>query len=129
MPRCRSIACSRKGSIKGKLMRRYAQDTAVPVGRSRGEIDRLLREWGARGVQWTDDYQEGQVSLRFAWTPEGATVQYMARFGLTLPTDEMLREMAVDGRTTSYGQGGKVSEAKLDKLRRSRGQAEHRLLL
>ena len=66
-------------------MRRYAQDTAVPTGRSRGEIDKLLREWGAKGVQWTDAFDEGHVSLRFAWTHEGS--QYMARFDISLPTE------------------------------------------
>jgi len=108
-------------------MKRYAQDTSVPVGRSRGEIDALLRRWGAKGVQWTDDFDEGKVALRFAWTHEGS--QYMARFNINLPSEDELRKQAIDGRSTNYGQGGRVSEAKLEKLRRARGQAEHRLLL
>lgn len=38
-------------------MRRYAEDTSVSVGRSRGDIDDLLRAWGCTALQW------GEVAL------------------------------------------------------------------
>ena len=105
-------------------MRRYAQDTSVPVGRSRGEIDTLLRQWGCKGVQWTDEFEEGRVSLRFMWEHEGN--KYMARFNVCLPTDDDLIKDAVDGRDRS---GKTISANKLEKLHQSRGQSEHRVLL
>jgi hypothetical protein len=52
-------------------VRRFAEDTSVPISRSRGAIDQLLREWGATGLQWTDEYDRDLVSLRFSWPHEG----------------------------------------------------------
>lgn len=57
---------------------RYAAQTTVPVSQSRGEIDTLLRNWCCRGIQWTDNFENGMVILRFAWPFEKNT--YMARF-------------------------------------------------
>lgn len=105
-------------------MRRYAQDTSVPIGRSRGAIDQLLRDWGCDQLQWSDDYARGRVRLRFVWRRDD--VSYVARFDLQLPTDEALRAQAVDSRDTS---GRRIAEGKLAKLRAARGQSEHRLLL
>ncbi len=50
-------------------MRRYAQDTSVPVMRSQGEINKLLYNWGAEGAQWTDHWNADPplISLRFMW--------------------------------------------------------------
>jgi hypothetical protein len=42
-------------------MRRFAEDTSAPISRSRGEIDQLLRSWGAQGIQWTDDFEHDAV--------------------------------------------------------------------
>ena len=39
--------------------------TDVPIDRSKAQISQLLREYGAGGVQWTDNFQTGQVQLRF----------------------------------------------------------------
>jgi len=44
-------------------VRRYAEDTDVSVGKSRGEIDDLLRAWKCDGIQWTDHYDVGTVRL------------------------------------------------------------------
>jgi len=33
----------------------FARNTLVPIHRSRADVDCLLREWGASGVQWSDD--------------------------------------------------------------------------
>lgn len=46
--------------------RRPYAGTAVPVERSKEQISRLLREYGAEGVQWTDRFDTGQVQLQFA---------------------------------------------------------------
>jgi len=109
-------------------MKRFAQNTSVSVGKSRGEIDSLLRQWGCKGVQWTDEFEAGLVTLRFRWEHEGCA--YMARFSVNLPTDEELSKSAVDGRTTrTTWSDPKVSDRKLEKLRETRGQQEHRLLL
>jgi hypothetical protein len=105
------------------MARRYAEKTAVPIGRSRGEIDHLLRQWGCLGIQWTDAFDQGRVALRFVW--ERGDTKYMARFTLNLPTDEDLKKEAVDQRSASR----QISEGKLRKLQDGRGRSEHRVLL
>lgn len=102
-------------------MRRYAEDTTVPVSKSRGELDALLRGWGAQGIQWTDDFEHDRVMLRFVW-PRGEQ-RFMARFVVRLPTREQLAVDAVDGRS------GRTSESKLRALMDARGKREHRLLV
>lgn len=102
-------------------MRRYAENTAVPISRSRGEIDRLLREWGAEAIAWADDFKHDCVNLRFVWPHDDA--RYMARFRLRLPSRNSLERDAIDGRT------GRVSENKIAKLMDERGKREHRTLL
>jgi hypothetical protein len=102
-------------------MRRYAEDTAVPISRTRGEIDRLLRDWGAEAIAWSDDFRHDSVNLRFVWPKDAA--RFMARFRLRLPTRKDLEADAIDGRT------GRVSEIKMTKLLDERGKREHRTLL
>ncbi len=103
--------------------RRYASGTSVAVSKSRGQIDKLLREWGATGVQWTDQWEAGRVAVRFCWIREED--EYMARLDIKLPTREDLeaREDMTNQRT------GRVSEARVrDELARI-GTQEHRVLL
>lgn len=102
-------------------MRRFAEDTAVPVSRSRGEVDALLEAWGAIGVQWTTE--SDSVCLRFLWRHEETKANYMVRIRCALPAKSDLEEHALDGRT------GKVSQSKLLDLIQRRGRREHRLLL
>lgn len=102
-------------------MRRFAQETAVPISRSRGQIDDLLRDWGVTGIQWSDDYQHDRVTLRFIWEHDG--LRYLARFTVGLPSRAELSKDAIDGRSF------KLNERKLDDLMRSRGRQEHRVLL
>jgi hypothetical protein len=102
-------------------MRRYAQDTAVPISRSRGEIDKLLRAaWGATGIQWTDEFEHDRVTLRFIW-PRGDT-RFTARFDLRLPTAKSFEGEATDKRS------GKLLQTKLQRLLDARGKHEHRVL-
>lgn len=103
-------------------MRHYAEDTSVPIARSRGEIDKLLRIWGAEGVQWSDDFAKDKITLRFIWVrPSGG--KYVARFELKLPTRRSLQDHAIDARS------GRVNENKVAKLLDARGKQEHRVLL
>lgn len=103
------------------MPRKYATDTVVAVSKSRGEIDNLLRDWGANGVQWTDEWDEAKVTLRFQW-PHGDHV-FSARMVIRVPSEEELEPLAIDGRS------GDVSENKMAKLLAARGKQEHRLLL
>lgn len=103
------------------MTRRFAEDTQVAVGRSREQIDALLRRWGVHGIQWTDDFRDGRVCLQFAWSHGGN--DYLARIAIRLPDESALRQQAVDGRTSRF------SQSKFDKLVEARGRQEHRLLL
>ena len=39
--------------------------TKVPIERSKAQISDLLRAYGAEAIQWTDNFQTGEVQLRF----------------------------------------------------------------
>lgn len=105
-------------------MRAYAEDTAVPVGKSRSEIDKLLREWGCDGIQWTDELSSDRVMLRFVFARlvDGEAHRFMARFGLTLESEKKIRQRC------TY-RGYKLAEAKYRQAMDRRGAKEHRLLL
>ena len=45
------------------MRRRYASTTIVPIAQSRGDIDKLLRHWGADSIQWTDQFSSDRVTL------------------------------------------------------------------
>lgn len=49
--------------------RRFAEDSSVPVDRSRVEIRELLAEWGCSAMGWTDHFEKGIVELGFVWDP------------------------------------------------------------
>lgn len=99
------------------MPRRYAEDTTVPVAKSRAEIDKLLRDWGADSVQWSDNYGSDEVTLRFAWKG------FITRFNVKLEAQQSVAGRALNERT------GEVSPVKLEKLMDARGKHEHRLLL
>ncbi|MBF6555536.1 MAG: hypothetical protein IVW52_05090 [Acidimicrobiales bacterium] len=40
--------------------------TSVGVDQSKNQITKLLRDYGAEGVVWGDNFQTGEVNLRFA---------------------------------------------------------------
>ena len=100
--------------------RRYANDTSVSVSKSRGEIEKLLRVWGARQMQWSDDFEGGKALLRFIWDNAGTT--YTARFTIDVPTSEEIKEEAVHATT------GRFLQTKYDKAMERRGMVEHREL-
>ena len=105
--------------MKRRRKRAY-EGTSITIGRSREEIDTLLRNWGVSGIQWEDDFNRGVVNLRFRWENDGT--RYVARYQITLDDDEKLREAAIDGRS------GKPSEKKFDRMKVERGKREHRVL-
>ncbi len=102
-------------------MARYAETTKVPVAKSRGEIDKLLRAWGCDGIRWTDHFQRGIVSVEFLWTLDA--IEYLARVAIRLPSDDDLAELS--GHATT----GEFLESKFARLSASRGRQEHRVLL
>lgn len=104
---------------------KFAEGTAVPVSKSRGEIDAILRAWGAAQVQWADDWERGAVLLRFVWVRKADKQRFQARMVVQLSTDAALREQARYGGQ-SYA---RVMPGKLQKLQEARGRREHRVLL
>lgn len=106
--------------------RRYAQGTAVNYHRSRQQIGKLLEDWGATGVQWTDEWKpEPKFTCRFLWEFEddkGEKHPLMAKFELRCD-DELMRERSIDGRT------GEISERKYENNRQQWVNETHRLLL
>lgn len=108
------------------MPRMYAEDTTVPVSRSRGEIDKLLRAWSCDGIQWTDDFSHNRILLRFVFARlvDGQAMKFMARFIIVLEAEEKIRERSM------YRQGSvvKLAQAAYEKALASRGAREHRLL-
>lgn len=104
-------------------MSRYADKTTVSVAKSRGEIDRLLRDWNCEGIRWTDHYTRGAVVLEFLW--KHAEQEYLARFEVSLPDDDELRAQSLYGGKAH----GKFLPEKFKRLQDARGRQEHRLLL
>jgi hypothetical protein len=102
-------------------VRRFAEDTSVSVGRSRGEIDDLLRSWGCTALQWGDHFEEGRARLEFTWKRDGCT--YLARFEVKLPDDKTLRGRA------RHATNGDFLPSKYEKLKANAGRQEHRVLL
>lgn len=99
-------------------MRRFAEDTSVPVARSRAAIDALLRDWGCTGLGWSDDFDAQRAALRFRWTHEG--VEYLARFVVQLPDDAALKKTM----RASY-----PTRKQLDDYREQRARQAYRVLL
>lgn len=102
------------------MTKRFAEDTVVPISKTREEIAAQLARVGIKTVQWTDG--DGQVALRFQLPlrdGQAPTVRYLMR----LPTDA---ELANQARPRSWRP---PVESKLAKLKAARGKREHRLIL
>jgi hypothetical protein len=100
----------------------YASNTKVSVEKSRQEINRLLKQWGASGFRWTDDMEHDQVMLEFVWRPQEDGAMFQARFTLKLPDSDDLRAEATHKRT------GQFLEDKYYRLLEDQGRQEHRAL-
>ncbi len=103
------------------MARGFAEETTVPISKTREEIARLLQEWGAGGIGWADDFDMGRVVLHFRWMHTATGQVFVARFHMQLRTDEQLKKLA----TVNY----RFGQERFDKLRANRGKAEHRRLL
>lgn len=103
------------------MAKKFAQNTSTPIARSRGEIDKLLRDWGAKSIQWTDEFEEDRCTLRFMWKHDN--IEYLARISVDLPGRDQLEKQAWHGGLK------RIHEGKLKKLMDQRGKQEHRLLL
>lgn len=103
-------------------MRRYAENTQVPISRSRAEIDKLLRAWKCDGIQWTDDFTHDRVMLRFSW-PHGDE-RFQARFIIALEKEENVRQKC----NYALGSVVKFSQSQYEKALARRGAREHRVL-
>lgn len=54
--------------------------TSVPIDKSKAQITELLRQYGAEGVSWADNFQTGAVELRFAvQRADGGRVSFRIR--------------------------------------------------
>lgn len=102
-------------------MKRYAEETSVSIGKSRGEIEDLLRSWRCSSIGWLDEFEQGRMTLQFMWRHQD--VAYHARFTLTLPNDETLRKRA------RHATQGYFVESKYDRLKLHNGRQEMRTLL
>ena len=109
-------------STRGKR-RKFTDDTSVAITRSRKEIDDILKEWGVKGIQWEDNFDTGETTLRFRWKREVDDSELVARFHVAIPSDDKLKELAIDKRTS-----GKFSQKKFERLKLERGKKEHRVL-
>lgn len=108
------------------MRRRYAQDTGVSYHRSREQIGKLLEDWGAEGVQWTDEWKpEPKFTCKFLWNfkdKKDNDHPLMAKFVLKCD-DELLQDRSIDGRS------GELSEKKYAQNRKQWVNRAHRLLL
>ena len=102
-------------------MRRYAEETDVSIGKSRGEIEDLLRSWKCSSIGWYDEFEHGRMTLCFSWKHDD--VLYQAKFTLMLPNDETLRKRSRHA-TQHY-----FMESKYEKLKQHNGRQEMRALL
>lgn len=100
-------------------MRTFAEDTEVPVGRSREEIRKMLIAWDAESIAWEDEIRSGRSILRFRWTWKGVGVA--ARFEVrTDSLEEIAKSRPRNARTPPVEWASKV--------RAQQERALHRLL-
>lgn len=72
--------------------------TAVPVERSKQAIRDLLVKQGARGVQFSEDFQEHRISLRFAMEIEGVVRTVNTMLVIPAPPEPKRKRRAVTRR-------------------------------
>ena len=76
--------------------RKSCQTTKVSVERSREAIAKVLAAWGAKGVQWEDDFETGTATLRFRW--KSGAGELVARLRLQLRLRRALHPTAAQTR-------------------------------
>ena len=106
----------------------FAKDTSVPVARTRGEIDTLLRAWGCDGIAWADDYRARAVTLRFLWTrSEGE--QYSARLTLRFPSPAEVKARHAAEVQNRSRYVAPLADTEADRRADQAARAGHRVLL
>lgn len=73
------------------LNRRFAQDTSVPVERTRAEIEKVLTRYGAD--QFVSGWEHGRAMLGFR------AKSRFVRFELPIPTPDSRRQKKIDQQT------------------------------
>lgn len=101
----------------------YAAETTIPIGKSKVDIDKLLREWGCDRIMWEEDLRTGAITLRFVWTSSGN--RYAAKLMVRIAGEDVIRrrDSVLDKRT------GRVNENKLRHELERAGRSEMRILL
>lgn len=88
--------------------------TEVAVAKSREGVDKILRKWGASGLQWEDDFITGNALLRFRWPVNGTILQARIRLVARQPAKQDARGM-------------RRSPEAIDKLREAERRRLHRV--
>lgn len=105
------------------MPKKYAEGTTVPIAKSKGDIDKLLRDWGCDRIAWEEDFRAGVITLRFVWTKNEAS--YAARLSVRLPTLADIRER----KDVRDGRNGRINENRVQAALEKNGRPEMRLLL
>lgn len=105
------------------MPKKYAAQTSIPVGKSKGEIDKLLREWGCTRIGWEENVKTGEVVLRFVWSKDQNV--YAAKMVVKIPDEKSIRARpeVLNERT------GKPSDIRVAKALEAAGRSELRILL
>jgi hypothetical protein len=90
----------------------YAE-TKVDTAKSRGQIEAILRDWGATGLEWQDDFATGSAVLRFRWPVQDG--QLVARLMLTT---RKVGRLDGNGRTRSAENMRRAIEAERRRVHR-----------
>lgn len=88
-----------------KASRTPFQDTSVPVARSQGQIRDLLKDAGAKGVEFGEDFERGAIQVRFMWELEGGR-----RVSIRLNAEPLPPE-----KSSGYSKAWKVSPEQRDR--------------
>ena len=78
-------------------MRNVISESDVPIERTRGKIEKLLRAWGCRQIGWLEDNDRGVFEIQFTMLSDDGT-KLTARFHIFLEDPDGLTERQKDRR-------------------------------
>lgn len=107
------------------MTRIFASDTAVPVDRTRAEINKLLADWQCAAIGWTDHLADDRVDCNFTWHRDGAL--YRVRFSIGIPVRVEVGARHPRGRWDAAKK--KYFATLSDEDKRQAWRSAHRLLL
>lgn len=120
-------------------VRRFAEDTKVPIAKTRGQIVELLMAWKCSGISWADDFDAGRAVLGFAWkrkeqVPDklhGVTHEaiYRVRFTVQIPTQKDIEAASIKAYPDGVRAARLSRQAFVRRELENAGRREHRLLL